>query len=218
MENKKLLPYQSFHSRIASKPDTAILNELASQSMVEGIPLTPLKVACLLFTLARKISPRNIIEIGTGFGYSCLLLALASKESNITTIEYNSMYVDIAQKFFKRFKSHCPIRVIKDNALNAIRTLNGTFDFVFLDAAKEEYVDYIKLLLPHLSEGAMIIADDVFFNGERLGKVLHAVEKEKITSMLWEFRQYLEKKPYFLTSFFPIDCGVSVTLLIHQHS
>lgn len=213
MEHKDLLLYKEFHQRIASPSMQKILNEAVYQSDVKGIPLIPIQVAALLFTLVRTASPERILELGTGIGYSALLLALASSDADIFTVEYDVACIKTAQKYINDFEDNSRITLVPGHALQVLASLSGNFDFVFLDAAKEEYSAYLKLLLPKLSAVAMIIADDIFFNGEMPTHTLPETSRKKIIDELESFRHYLREQPFFITSFLPIACGVSVTLL-----
>jgi predicted O-methyltransferase YrrM len=177
------------------------------------MPLVPVQVACLLFTLARVASPNRVVELGTGFGYSALLLALASAESHIVTIESNAECGKVAQSHFEKTGVSDRVSLLLGDAIPALQTMAGSFDFAFLDAAKEEYLSYLQLLLPRLRKGALLVADDVFFAGEMPGEHLSEPVKEKIIKDLQCFRRFLRQETYFLTSFLPMDCGVSVTLL-----
>jgi predicted O-methyltransferase YrrM len=194
-----------------------ILNELVCHSQNSGIPLVPPQVACHLFILAQTASPSRIVEVGTGFGYSTLLLVLAAPDSRIITIEKNEECGKVAQDFFRRLKIDDRISLVLGDAPSVLRNFTGTFDFVFLDAAKEQYLTYLQLLLPRLSRGAVIVADDVFFDANIHGQ--YPVEQaKKINNELKDFRRFLQEKHYFVTSFLPIDCGVSVTLLTEKPS
>jgi len=213
IQDNILLRYQKLHQRIAGEAIRDVLDEIVRQSLAARMPLIPVQVACLLFTLARIASPGRIVELGTGFGYSALLLALASVESHIVTIENNAKCGKVAQSFFGKTRVGDRISLLFGDAISVLPTISGSFDFVFLDAAKEEYSSYLQLLLPRLSKGALLVADDVFFAGEMPDGHLPEPVKEKIIHELEHFRCFLRQKPYFLTSFLPIDCGMSVTLL-----
>jgi predicted O-methyltransferase YrrM len=213
MGNKDNLSYEEFHQRITGQPMQAILNEVVSKSCNEEIPLVPVQAAILLFTLTRMALPKRILELGTGIGYSTLLLALASTNASISTIERNPQYVKIARQYFEESQNSNKIKVLQGDALKVSKKISDNFDFVFLDAAKEEYLDYLRLLLPKLSVGAAIIADDIFFTGETPDHQFSEAAKKIITSKLKEFRNFLRSQPFLITSFLPIDCGVSITFL-----
>jgi len=211
--NSNLVHYQRLHRRIADRTIQSILNEVTQMSIAAEVPIVPVEVAGLLFTVARLASPRRVVEMGTGFGYSTLLLALASVESHIVTIENDADCVRVAQSLFVRAEINDRVSVVHGNAISTLQTISGVFDFAFLDASKEEYLNYLLLLLPRLSEGATIVADDVFFTGDVPGKPLPDPVREKIVNELENFRAFLSEKPYLLTSFLPIGCGMSVTVL-----
>lgn len=104
---------------------------------------------------------KNILEVGTSNGYSTIWLAEASKQNKckVTTIEINEHKVKMAAENFKRAKLN-NIKIVHGDALEEIPKLKGKFDFLFLDAIKEDYINYFKLAYHKLTKGAIIVADN----------------------------------------------------------
>lgn len=104
---------------------------------------------------------KNILEVGTSNGYSTIWLAEAAKQNKgkITTIEISEHKVKMASENFKRAKLS-NIKIVHGDALQEIPKLKGKFDFLFLDAIKEDYINYFKLAYPKLAKGAIIVADN----------------------------------------------------------
>ena len=105
---------------------------------------------------------KNILEIGTSNGYSTIWLAEAVKQNKgkVTTIEISEHKVKMAAENFKITKLDKIIKIVQGNALKEIPKLKVNFDFLFLDAVKEDYINYFKLAYPKLTKKAIIVADN----------------------------------------------------------
>lgn len=126
-----------------------------------------------LQTISSLMQPRCILEIGTFTGYSALCLAKGlSSDGKLHTLELRTESADVAQAFFN--KSDAPNKIIlhTGNALDIIPALDETWDMVFIDADKTNYITYYELTLPRLRKGGLIIADNVLFHGEVLEETI----------------------------------------------
>ncbi len=105
---------------------------------------------------------KNILEVGTSNGYSTIWLGEAAKQNKgkVTTIEISEHKVKMAAENFKRAKIGKIIKILQGDALQEIPKLKGGFDFLFLDAIKEDYINYFKLVYPKLTKNAIIVADN----------------------------------------------------------
>jgi caffeoyl-CoA O-methyltransferase len=121
------------------------------------------------------LQPYRILEIGTFLGYSALFLAKGLRDGGrLHTIELNPIDADIAKENFRKAGETERIILHIGNALDIIPGLTETWDLVFIDADKLGYPAYYKLVLPKVRPGGMIIADNVLFHGEVLGKHIPA--------------------------------------------
>jgi predicted O-methyltransferase YrrM len=119
-------------------------------------------ISCLL-------QPKKILEIGTFVGYSALCLAKGlAKDGKLHTIELRKTDSDISLEHFRRSNMADKIILHTGNALEIIATLQETWDLVFIDADKPNYINYYNLVLPTVRSGGLIIADNVLFHGEVL--------------------------------------------------
>lgn len=138
------------------------------------------KTGEFLEKLVKEHKPKNILEIGTSNGYSTIWLAVAGDEvgAAVTTIETEQEKIDLAKENFKKagLKN---IKIIKGPALEILPKLKQRFDFVFLDAVKSEYIDYLKLLLPKLKKPAIVTAHNIISAREKLKDYLEFVKKFK---------------------------------------
>jgi predicted O-methyltransferase YrrM len=123
----------------------------------------------LLGLLSRMIRPARILEIGTFTGYSALCLAKGLMPGGMLhTLEKNAQDAEIAAGYFDRSRYRDQIKIHVGDALKYIETLKETWDLVFIDADKINYVNYYDAVFPSLKKGGWMIADNVLFHGEVL--------------------------------------------------
>lgn len=153
--------------------DSALVQELIRESE-EDLEYTDMLSGRLVGRLLRlliKISgAKRVLEVGTFTGYSALTMAEALPEGGkLFTCEYNKRYEAIARKYFGKSEAGSKIELVMGKALDTIPSIEGSFDFVFLDADKINYPAYFQMIMPRLKQGGMMVVDNVFWNG----KVLH---------------------------------------------
>jgi len=140
-------------------------------------------ISCLL-------QPKKILEIGTFVGYSALCLAKGlTNDGKLHTIELRKEDAAISMENFRKAKMHDKIILHNANALNILHTLQETWDLVFIDADKPNYINYYNLVLPKVRPGGLIIADNVLFHGE----VLEQEMKGKNAIAIQAFNEMVNK-------------------------
>ena len=123
----------------------------------------------ILRMLSMMVRPKRILEIGTYTGYSAICLAQGmSKDGHLHTIEINDEIVDIPMKYFKQCGLNTRITLHVGDARHIIPNLPETFDLVFLDGEKSEYLDYYNLVLKKIVPGGFILADNILWDGKVL--------------------------------------------------
>ena len=138
--------------------------QLGSEAMLSG-PVAG-RLLELLVWFGR---PQRVLEIGTFSGHSALSMAAALPEGGrIDTCELDPERAAFAQRYFDRSPYGSRITLHVGPALETLAQLDGTFDFVFIDADKEGYVDYYEAVLPRLSERGLIVADNTLWSGQVL--------------------------------------------------
>lgn len=166
--NEKANEYSTKFSEPADKLLQEIeeftLNHHAHSNMLSG----PLQ-GKLLEMLSKIIEPKFILEIGTFTGYSALCLVKGLQEKGfLHTIELRDEDALISQNYFAKSSHSSQIVLHRGNALEIIPKLNETWDLVFIDADKINYINYYELTLPRLKKGGVILADNVLFHGDVL--------------------------------------------------
>lgn len=136
----------------------------------------------LLNTLIKSAKAKSVLEIGTSNGYSGLWISKALKTTGgeLTTIEYFDKRQSIAIENFKKCGVFDIVRVLQGSAIKVLAALSEDekFDFVFIDANKSEYVEYFELIKPHLTESALIAADNITTHPEKVQTFIDAIDAD----------------------------------------
>jgi caffeoyl-CoA O-methyltransferase len=161
----------------------------------------------LLTMLVRLTGARHILEIGSFTGYSALSMAEGlSEEGELSTCEIKPEHADIANTFFARSPHGHKIKLYLGHALETLAKLpaSTSFDFVFLDADKENYVNYYEAVLPRLQPGGLIVADNVLWSGRGLAP------KQKSDRAVVRFNNHVRRDPRVECVMLPVRDGVSL--------
>jgi len=144
----------------------------------------------LLELISAMIKPERILEIGTFMGYSALCLAKGlSPNGKLHTLELRKEDADISANYFSKSLYHKQIILHVGNALDIIPTLKETWDLIFIDADKVNYINYYELTLPLLKKGRFILADNVLYHGE----ILEEKIKGKNAKAIHSFNEHVRK-------------------------
>ena len=156
-------------------------------------------------------SPEKILEIGTYTGYSTICLAEGlSKNGKIDTIDKNEELIKIQNKYFEKSGFRNKIIQHTGNAIDILKSLNEKYDIVFIDADKENYINYFNQVSNKLSKNGIIISDNVLWSG----KVLDSKQKDEETSTLVEFNKIVNHDKRFKNIILPIRDGISISRLV----
>lgn len=143
----------------------------------------------LLSMFSNMIRPKRILEIGTYTGYSALCLAEGlAEDGKLITIDVNEELETLVRQFFQESEYYSKIEFIIGNALEIIPNLNETFDLVFIDADKLNYLNYYEMVIEKVRKGGFIISDNVLWSG----KVADPTKKDKDTLNLRAFNDRIQ--------------------------
>ena len=164
----------------------------------------------ILSFLSSAIKPKNILEIGTYTGYSALCMAEGlSKNGKLVTIDKNIELETIVKKYINDSNYKNQIEFINANAIDVIPTLNLEWDLVFIDADKENYINYFDLVIDQVKKGGWIIADNVLWSG----KVLEEPDKkDKETIILQKFNEKVNQDSRVRNVLFPVRDGMMLMI------
>lgn len=139
-----------------------ILKEIEEKSERKFLPIIGPHKAEVLKRIIRKHKLKNALEIGTLVGYSSIIIANELPEDGkLTCLEINEKFAKIAEENIKSVKLDKKIKIIIGDAKKSLPKIHQKFDLVFIDAVKEEYLTYLKLVEKNLKKGSVIIADNV---------------------------------------------------------
>jgi caffeoyl-CoA O-methyltransferase len=166
----------------------------------------------VLSMLSKLIRPVNILEIGTYTGYSALCLCEGMQENGtLHTIDIKEELVDFQRKHFDKSPWGNQIVQHLGEALDIIPILDLKFDLVFIDADKENYINYFELIVPKMTKGGIVLSDNVLWSG----KVLEPLQKNDIsTKILLEYNLLLKNDPRVETVLLPIRDGLTVSRVL----
>ena len=156
-------------------------------------------------------SPDKILEIGTYTGYSTICLAEGlSKNGKIDTIDKNEELIKIQNKYFEESGYRNKIIQHTGHALDILKKLNEKYDIIFIDADKENYINYFDQVSNKLSKNGIIISDNVLWSG----KVLDSNQMDEETSTLFKFNKIINNDKRFKSIILPIRDGISISRLV----
>src|SRR3989449_3916952 len=163
-------------SKKTPDPAEAVLREIEEMGKRSFIPsIGPVK-GRIIAEVVVKLKPRKILEVGSLYGYSAILIAKNSPaRAEITTVEKNPENARITEQNVERAKLEGQIKVIQGDAMEILPTLPGPFDLVFLDAEKTQYLDYLKAVENKLHQGRVVVADNVRVFHDQMQNYLHYV-------------------------------------------
>ena len=161
----------------------------------------------LLSMLSKMINPQRILEIGTYTGYSALCLAEGLKEDGLLiTIDINEELEDRVRSYFSESSFDQKIEYLVGNALKIIPELTYTWDMVFIDADKTNYLAYFNMVIPNVRRGAYIIADNVLWSG----KVIDGKTNDEDTEALRIFNKIVSSNKDFEVVLLPVRDGLLI--------
>jgi predicted O-methyltransferase YrrM len=187
----------------------AQLNKETHQKILQPRMLSGHFQGRVLSMLSKIIHPNHILEIGTYTGYSTLCLAEGLAENGtIDTLDNEEELFDFQRNYFDKSIWSNQITQHLGDALDIIPTLTKKYDLVFIDADKENYINYFHLIVPMMNKGGIILSDNVLWSG----KVLEEVKPNDITTkILLEYNQLLKEDPRVETVLLPIRDGLTVS-------
>ena len=204
--NKDILEYSEKYSQ--QEPE--ILQELNRETHLKILNprmLSGFFQGRLLSIISKLIKPKKVLEIGTYTGYSAICIAEGmNKNGIIHTIDKNEELNTIQKKYFK--KSGLENNIVQYNgcALDIIPKIEEKFDLIFIDADKENYINYFNLVIDKLNNNGVILADNVLWSG----KVINSEDHDLTTNVLREFNKNVNNDNRVETILLPIRDGISI--------
>lgn len=194
--------------------NSEILETIESEARAADIPIIRKEMQSFLKVLLLMKKPERVLEVGTAVGFSALLMSeYVSKECRITTIENYEKRIPIARENFQRAGKEEQITLIEGDASDVLKMLDGSYDFIFMDAAKGQYIHYLPDILRILPPGGCLVSDNVMQDGDVI-ESRFAVERRNRTihARMREYLYELKHNDALTTSIIPLGDGVAVSI------
>ena len=191
-----------------------ICNTIEKEAIADEVPIIRKEMGNLLKVLLQLVQPERILEVGTAVGYSSILMSENMPEKcTITTIENYDKRIPVAKNNFKRAGKEDVITLIEGDALEVLKTLDGPYDFIFMDAAKGQYINYLPDIKRVLRKGGLLISDNILQEGE-IVESRYAVTRRNRTihARIREYVYELTHSEDFVTSIVPIGDGITLSV------
>ncbi len=193
--------------------NTPFLDELEKEALRNRIPVIRKSMQSLLkFLLAFK-KPDRILEVGTAVGFSALLMSEYGPEgSHITTIENYEKRIPAARENFRRAGKEDRITLLEGNATEVLKGLSGTYDMIFMDAAKGQYLHFLPDVLRLLAPGGLLVSDNVLQDGDVMESRFAVTRRNRtIHARMREYLYELKHHPELETVVLPVGDGVTLS-------
>ena len=191
-----------------------LLETIESEARAADVPIIRREMQSFLKVLLMLKKPARVLEVGTAVGFSALLMSeYVPEECRITTIENYEKRIPIARENFRRAGKEEQITLIEGDAAEVLKTLDGSYDFIFMDAAKGQYIHYLPDILRLLSPGGCLVSDNVMQDGDVI-ESRFAVERRNRTihARMREYLYELKHNDALTTSIIPLGDGVAVSI------
>lgn len=194
--------------------NSEILETIEKEALDTYVPIIRKEMQSFLKVLLRIKKPMRILEVGTAVGFSALLMSeYAPENCKITTIEKYEKRIPIAHENFKRAGKEEQITLLEGDALEILKSLDETYDFIFMDAAKGQYIHYLPEILRLLAKGGILVSDNVMQDGDVI-ESRFAVERRDRTihARMREYLYELKHNDALVTSIIPLGDGVALSV------
>ena len=194
--------------------NSALVNEIEEEALTAYVPIIRKEMQNFLKVILEIKRPKAILEVGTAVGFSTLLMSEhVDSDCHITTIEKYEPRIPIAKANFKRAGKEEQITLLEGDATDFLKTLEGPYDFIFMDAAKGQYIHFLPDILRLLSTGGILLSDNVLQDGDII-QSRFAVERRNRTihSRMREYLYTLTHHEQLTTSLLPLGDGVTLSV------
>lgn len=200
--------------RSLERPENPVIEAIEQEALDSFVPIIRKETQSFLKVMMLMNRPARVLEVGTAVGFSAILMSEYLPEgSHITTIENYEKRIPIARNNFKRAGKEEQITLIEGDALEVMKTLEGPYDFIFMDAAKGQYIHYMQEAVRLLSDGGILMSDNVLQDGDII-ESRFAVERRNRTihSRMRDYLYELKHSDVLETSIIPLGDGVALSI------
>lgn len=191
-----------------------ILSEIEKEAEKSDVPIIRTQTQGLIRLLLAMKKPMSILEVGCAVGFSALFMSEYAPEGcRITTIEKYEKRIPVAKENFKRAGKEDAIILLEGDAADWLKKLDGTYDFIFMDAAKGQYIHFLPDVLRLMPEGGILLSDNVLQDGDIIQSRYAVTRRNRtIHARMREYLYELKHHPQLETVILPIGDGVTVSV------
>ena len=194
--------------------NTPLLNEIEKEAKADLVPVIRREMQSFLKVLLAIHRPLRVLEVGTAVGFSALLFCEYGPENmQVTTIEKYEKRIPIARENFRRAGRENQITLLEGDAADILKELQESYDLIFMDAAKGQYIHFLDDVLRLMKPGSVLVSDNVLQGGDIIDSH-YAVERRNRTiyKRMREYLYELKHNDKLLTSVIPLGDGVTVSV------
>lgn len=198
--------------------NSEILETIEKEALDTFVPIIRKEMQSFLKVLLAIKKPKRILEVGTAVGFSAILMSeYAPEDAHITTIEKYEKRIPIAKENFRRAGKEEKITLIEGDAMEVLQSLDDKFDFIFMDAAKGQYIYYLPEVVRLLEKDGVFVTDNVLQDGDII-ESRFAVERRNRTihSRMRDYLYELKHHKVLETSIIPLGDGVALSTKVRE--
>lgn len=196
------------------KGNAPFLDEIEKNAREAQVPIIRKSMQGLLKFLLEFAKPKSILEVGTAVGFSALLMSeYTPGDCHITTIEKQEKRIPVARENFRLAGQEKRITLLEGDAAEILKTLEEPFDFIFMDAAKGQYIHFLPDVLRLLAGGGLLVSDNVLQDGEIMESRFAVTRRNRtIHARMREYLYELKHHPQLETVILPVGDGVTLSV------
>lgn len=190
-----------------------LCDEIREKAILDYVPIIRQETESLLKVLLRIKKPKRILEVGSAVGYSALIMSEnIEKDCHITTIERYEKRIQIAKANFVRAGKQDVITLIEGDALEVLEHLTEKYDFIFMDAAKGQYINFLPAIMKLLEIGGILVSDNVLLDGHIVESRYDIIRRNRtIHGRMLEYLDTITHMDELQTAIIPIGDGVTIS-------
>jgi predicted O-methyltransferase YrrM len=193
--------------------NTPVLDAIEKEALDSYVPIIRKEMQSFLKLLLAMQRPKRILEVGAAVGFSSILMAeYGPADCEIITIENYDKRIPLAKANFKRAGKEDQITLLEGDAMDILPTLDGTFDLIFMDAAKGQYIHFMPEILRLLAVGGVLVSDNVLQDGDIIES--HFIVERRNRTIYKRMREYLYELTHnesLVTAVLPVGDGITVS-------
>ncbi len=194
--------------------NTSFLDALEKEALDNYVPIIRKDMQSFLKVMLAIKQPGRVLEVGTAVGFSTLLLSeYGPADMHITTIENYEKRIPIAKANFEKAGKTEQITLLEGDAAELLKTLDEPFDFIFMDAAKGQYLAFLPDCVRLLKEGGILITDNVLQDGEIMESRFAVTRRNRtIHTRMREYLYAVKHHPLLESSILPVGDGITLSV------